>query len=328
MLPAEVHLQVAQDRTPSIRASLYEAQKTLIIAVILVVGVVLLFLRNWRAALIPAVAVPASLISSFAFMYAFGFTLNTISLMALIVATGFVVDDAIVVLESIIRYLERGLSPFRAAVRGLREVSFTVTAMSFSLVAVFIPMWLVGGLIGRLFKEFDVTLSVAVLISLLISLMLTPLMSAHLMRPGAYRDPGDAAGDAHTDSAARGVGAWWHRFWHWCGARIGRSGSRLVQAYAVTLSWVLIYRRLTMLSLVLAVLFNWYLFTSIPKGLFPQQDTGQLMGFIRVDRVTSFQAMSPKLEHFCQELLKDHDIHIVALCAGGRGRRTCSITLL
>jgi len=328
MLPAEVHLQVAQDRTPSIRASLYEAQKTLIIAVILVVGVVLLFLRNWRAALIPAVAVPASLISSFAFMYAFGFTLNTISLMALIVATGFVVDDAIVVLESIIRYLERGLSPFRAAVRGLREVSFTVTAMSFSLVAVFIPMWLVGGLIGRLFKEFAVTLSVAVLISLLISLMLTPMMSAHLLRPGAYRDPGDAAGDAHRDSAARGVGAWWHRFWQWLGALIGRAGQWLVQAYAVTLGWALKYRRLTLLSLVLAVLFNGYLFTSIPKGLFPQQDTGQLMGFFRVDRGTSFHAMSPKLEHFRQELLKDPAIRSVAVFAGGRGGSNSSMMLI
>jgi len=327
MLPAEVHLQVAQDRTPSIRASLYEAQKTLIIAVFLVTGVVLLFLRNWRAALIPAVAVPASLISSFAFMYAFGFTLNTISLMALIVATGFVVDDAIVVLESIIRYLEKGLSPFRAAVRGLREVSFTVTAMSFSLVAVFIPMWLVGGLIGRLFKEFAVTLSVAVLISLLISLILTPMMSAHLLHPGVYRVAGQTDDEGAGDTG-RGVRAWWNGFWRWLGAVIGVVGQWLVQAYAVTLGWALKYRRLTLLSLMLAVLLNGYLFTSIPKGLFPQQDTGQLMGFFRVDRGTSFHAMSPKLEHFREVLLQDPAVRSVAVFAGGRGGSNSSMMLI
>ncbi|HLR81830.1 MAG TPA: efflux RND transporter permease subunit [Paenalcaligenes sp.] len=327
MLPAEVHLQVAQDRTPSIRASLYEAQKTLIIAVFLVTGVVLLFLRNWRAALIPAVAVPASLISSFAFMYAFGFTLNTISLMALIVATGFVVDDAIVVLESIIRYLEKGLSPFRAAVRGLREVSFTVTAMSFSLVAVFIPMWLVGGLIGRLFKEFAVTLSVAVLISLLISLMLTPMMSAHLLHPGAYRVT-ERSTDPDASDAGWAGRAWWNGFWRWLGAVIGVTGQWLVRMYAVTLGWALKYRRLTLLSLMLAVLLNGYLFTSIPKGLFPQQDTGQLMGFFRVDRGTSFHAMSPKLEHFREVLLQDPAVRSVAVFAGGRGGSNSSMMLI
>lgn len=327
MLPAEVHLQVAQDRTPSIRASLHEAQKTLVIAVFLVVGVVLLFLRNWRAALIPAVAVPASLLSSFAFMYAFGFTLNTISLMALIVATGFVVDDAIVVLESIIRYLEKGLSPFRAAVRGLKEVSFTVTAMSFSLVAVFIPMWLVGGLVGRLFKEFAVTLSVAVLISLLISLILTPMMSAHLLRPETYQDP-DSAPITDGGKKQGRLRIWWAKFWHWLGEKIGVIGHWLVQAYAVTLGWALKYRRLTLLSLVAAVLFNGYLFTNIPKGLFPQQDTGQLMGFFRVDRGTSFHAMSPKLEHFRQVLLQDPAVRSVAVFAGGRGGSSSSMILV
>src|SRR5690625_2305839 len=322
MLPAEVRLQVAQDRTPSIRASLHEAQKTLVIAVFLVVGVVLLFLRNWRAAFIPAVAVPASLVSTFAFMYAFGFTLNTISLMALIVATGFVVDDAIVVLESIIRYLEKGLSPFRAAVRGLREVSFTVTAMSFSLVAVFIPMWLVGGLIGRLFKEFAVTLTVAVLISLLISLLLTPMMAAHMLRPAEYRaEAGSAGAEPRSPSAYQRVAALMARF-------LGQLGDQMVHFYAVTLGWALRFRRLTLLSLLLAVLLNGYLFMTIPKGLFPQQDTGQLMGFFRVDRGTSFQAMTPKLDQFREVLLADPAVRSVAVFAGGRGGAGSSMILV
>ncbi|HLS21451.1 MAG TPA: efflux RND transporter permease subunit [Paenalcaligenes sp.] len=322
MLPAEVRLQVAQDRTPSIRASLHEAQKTLVIAVFLVVGVVLLFLRNWRAAFIPAVAVPASLVSTFAFMYAFGFTLNTISLMALIVATGFVVDDAIVVLESIIRYLEKGYGPMGAAVRGLREVSFTVTAMSFSLVAVFIPMWLVGGLVGRLFKEFAVTLTVAVLISLLISLLLTPMMAAHMLRPAEYRaGAGSAVAEPRSPSAYQRVAALMARF-------LGQLGDQLVHFYAVTLGWALRFRRLTLLSLLLAVLLNGYLFMTIPKGLFPQQDTGQLMGFFRVDRGTSFQAMTPKLDQFREVLLADPAVRSVAVFAGGRGGAGSSMILV
>src|SRR5690606_13837221 len=162
LLPEQVRLTVAQDRMPSIRASLFEAELTLVLSVVLVVAVVLAFLGSWRAALIPAIAVPASLISTFSLMWWFGFTLNTISLMALIVATGFVVDDAIVVLENIMRHVERGMRPARAALRGVTEVGFTVLAMSLSLIAVFIPLWLVGGLVGRLFKEFAVTLSVAI----------------------------------------------------------------------------------------------------------------------------------------------------------------------
>lgn len=320
MLPAEVRLQVAQDRTPSIRASLYEAQKTLVIAVFLVVGVVLLFLRNWRAAMLPAVAVPASLISSFAFMYAFGFTLNTISLMALIVATGFVVDDAIVVLESIIRHLEKGLKPFQAAVKGLQEVSFTVTAMSFSLVAVFIPLWLIGGLVGRLFKEFAVTLSVAVLISLLISLMLTPMMAAHLLRPSQYHPKSKGLKDKPQTFYAEVIKL--------ISKLLGQFGAYLVRFYALTLGWALKFRRLTLLSLVFVILLNGYLFAVIPKGLFPQQDTGQLMGFFRADRGTSFHAMTPKLNYFRQVLLQDPAVQSVAVFAGGRGGSNSSMILV
>ncbi|MCX5590079.1 efflux RND transporter permease subunit [Alcaligenes endophyticus] len=306
MLPGDARLSVAQDRTPSIRAALLEAQNTLLIAVLLVVLVVLLFLRDWRAALIPAIAVPASLMSTFAFMYFFGFTLNTISLMALIVATGFVVDDAIVVLESIMRYRERGLSPKRSALRGVRDVGFTVTAMSLSLVAVFIPLWLVGGLVGRLFMEFAVTLCTAVLVSLVISLVLTPMMSALLLR-----DPKDQ--QRRVSYVERGimlVGGW------------------SATAYRVTLEWALRHHRITLLSLVATIGLNFYLYAVVPKGLFPQQDTGQLMGFFRVDRGMSFEAMTPKLEHFRSIITQDPDVKSLAVFAGGRGGSTSSFMLV
>lgn len=308
MLPSDVRLQVAQDRTPSIRATLAEAQTTLFIAVGLVVLVVLLFLRDWRAALIPAVAVPASLISTFALMYFFGFTLNTISLMALIVATGFVVDDAIVVLESIMRHLERGLSPLRAAARGVRTVGFTVTAMSLSLVAVFIPLWLVGGLVGRLFKEFAVTLSVAVMISWLISLMLTPMMAAKLLRS---RPQGVADRATHVLERA-----------------LVKCGDYCSAVYRKTLTWALHYRFLTLLSLLATIALNGYLYVTVPKGLFPQQDTGQLMGFFRTDRGMSFEAMKPKLDTFRQIIQADPAVQNVAVFAGGRGGSNSSTILV
>lgn len=309
MMPADVRLQVAQDRTPSIRASMEEAQKTLFIAVILVVLVVLVFLRDWRAALIPAVAVPASLISTFALMHLFGFTLNTISLMALIVATGFVVDDAIVVLESIMRYIERGYSPLRAAARGVRDVGFTVTAMSLSLVAVFIPMWLVGGLVGGLFKEFAVTLSVAVMISWLISLILTPMMASKLLR--VRHQP------RLVDQAVGRVAQGFQRL-----------GQAVMTGYSATLRFALRYKFLTLLSLVATIVLNGYLYTVVPKGLFPQQDTGQLMGFFRADRGMSFEAVKPKLDHFRQILLADPAVRSVAVFAGGRGGSNSSMILV
>ncbi|WP_269901195.1 efflux RND transporter permease subunit [Paenalcaligenes faecalis] len=309
MMPADVRLQVAQDRTPSIRASMEEAQKTLFIAVILVVLVVLVFLRDWRAALIPAVAVPASLISTFALMHLFGFTLNTISLMALIVATGFVVDDAIVVLESIMRYIERGYSPLRAAARGVRDVGFTVTAMSLSLVAVFIPMWLVGGLVGGLFKEFAVTLSVAVMISWLISLILTPMMASKLLRVRYQPRLVDQA----VGRVAQGF---------------QRLGQGVMTGYSATLRFALRYKFLTLLSLVATIVLNGYLYTVVPKGLFPQQDTGQLMGFFRADRGMSFEAVKPKLDHFRQILLADPAVRSVAVFAGGRGGSNSSMILV
>lgn len=306
MLPAQVDLAIAQDRTPSIRASLHEAEITLLVAVILVVLVVFAFLGNVRAALIPAIAVPASLLSTFSLMWWFDFTLNTISLMALIVATGFVVDDAIVVLENIMRHMERGMKPFRAALRGVNEVGFTVLAMSLSLVAVFIPLWLVGGLVGRLFKEFAVTLTAAIMVSLVISVTLTPVMAAWLLR---------------TPSAtprARGV--------------LGRAAERLGEAcwrgYRRSLRWSLDHGRLILLVLMSTVALNVFLYIDAPKGFFPQQDTGQLMGFFRADQGTSFDVTQTRLDHFRKILIQDPDIDSVTVFAGGRGGSNSSFIMI
>ena len=298
LLPDSVTLSIAQDRTPSIRASLHEAELTLVLAVILVVAVVLAFLGHWRAALIPAVAVPASLLSTFSLMWWFGFTLNTISLMALIVATGFVVDDAIVVLENIMRHIERGMRPGRAALRGVAEVGFTVLAMSLSLVAVFIPLWLVGGLVGRLFKEFAVTLSAAIMVSLLISVTLTPVMAARLLRPR------DEAREAQPNVLLRAL---------------RRMGDACWRGYRRSLRWSLDHARLVLALLVATIGLNVFLYASIPKGFFPQQDTGQLMGFFRVDTGTSFDQTQARLDFFRKILLADPDIDSVTAFAGGRG---------
>ncbi|HUH88519.1 MAG TPA: efflux RND transporter permease subunit [Pusillimonas sp.] len=306
MAPAHVNLTIAQDRTPSIRASLHEAELTLFIAVILVVLVVLLFLGNWRAALIPSVVVPASLITTFGLMWWFDFSLNTISLMALIVATGFVVDDAIVVLENISRHIERGMSPFRAAIRGVREVGFTVTAMSLSLVAVFIPILLMGGLLGRLFQEFAITLTAAILVSLLLSLILTPMMCSRLLKPKAAgkREPG------------------------FLGRSLQGAGDRMLQGYRISLNWALRHSRLMLLLLLATIGLNVYLYSVVPKSFFPQQDTGQLMGFFRVDPGTSFQAAQPKLEKFRDVLLQDPAIDTVTIFMGGRGGSTSSFMMI
>ncbi|WP_144632526.1 multidrug efflux RND transporter permease subunit [Bordetella genomosp. 13] len=298
-LPGDVTLSVAQDRSPSIRASLHEAELTLVIAVGLVVMVVLLFLRRWRAAIIPSLAVPVSLVGTFCVMYLCGYTLNTISLMALIVATGFVVDDAIVVLENIMRHIENGATPMRAALRGSREVGFTVLSMSLSLIAVFIPILLMGGIVGRLFREFAVTLSASILVSLVVSLTLTPMMCARMLR-AEPREPEprrpsriNRALDALMDGMQRG--------------------------YAGSLGWALRHARLMMLVLAVAIGLNVYLYTAVPKGFFPQQDTGQLLGFFRADQGSSFQSTVPKLEYFRKVLMQDPAVQSVTAYAGGRG---------
>ena len=306
MVPAQVNLAIAQDRTPSIRASLDEARLTLIIAVVLVVGVVLMFLRSGRAALIPSIVVPASLVTTFTLMWALDYSLNTMSLMALIVATGFVVDDAIVVLENIMRYRERGYSPVRAAIKGVQEVGFTVVAMSISLVAVFIPILLMSGIVGRLFREFAMTLSAAILVSLVLSLVLTPMMCARLLGRNERTQ-------ASAGLVARGL--------QWLGMASARG-------YRHSLDWALAHGRLVMLALVVTIGLNVYLYVVVPKGFFPQQDTGQLLGFFRTDQGTSFQSLLPKLEKFRNELLKDPAIESVTGFAGGRGGSNSSFMLI
>jgi multidrug efflux pump len=297
IIPASVDMVVAQDRTPSIRTSLHDAELTLLIAIGLVVMVTLLFLRRWRAALIPSVAVPVSLVGTFSVMYFSGFTLNTISLMALIVATGFVVDDAIVVLENIMRHIERGMSPMRAALRGSREVGFTVLSMSLSLIAVFIPILLMGGIVGRLFREFAVTLSAAIVMSLITSLTLTPMMCARLLKP----EP------EHPDPPGR-IQRGFQAGFNW-----------LLAVYESSLSWALAHGRFMMLLLAATIALNGYLYTAVSKGLFPQQDTGQLLGFFSVDQGTSFTATVPRLEYFRQLVLADPAVKSMTGYAGGRG---------
>lgn len=305
MLPGDVELTVAQDRTPSIRASLAEAEHTLIIAVGLVIMVVLLFLRNGRAALIPSVAVPVSLIGTFVVMWLCGYSLNTMSLMALIVATGFVVDDAIVVLENISRHIEEGMSPLRAALKGAREVGFTVLSMSLSLIAVFIPILLMGDIVGRLFREFAVTLSAAILVSLVVSLTLTPMMCARLLKtPAQTRQPGRVS------------------------RALGRFFDALLRGYDRSLAWALKHSLLTVVVLALTVGLNVYLYVKVPKGFFPQQDTGQLMGFVRADQGTSFQAMGPKLEYFRKVVLSDPAVESMVGYSGGRGGSNSSFMMI
>lgn len=291
-IPASIELNIAQDRSPTIRASLEEVERSLVIAVALVILVVFLFLRSGRATLIPAVAVPVSLIGTFTAMYLCGFSLNNLSLMALTIATGFVVDDAIVMLENISRHLEAGVKPMAAALRGVREVGFTVLSMSISLVAVFIPLLLMEGLPGRLFREFAVTLSVAIGISLVISLTLTPMMCAHLLR----------AQPAGKQQRIRGF---------------GKVLLAIQQGYGRSLNWVLGHTRWVMVVLLSTIALNVWLYISIPKTFFPEQDTGRMMGFIQADQSISFQAMQQKLKDFMKIVSADPAVDNVTGFTGG-----------
>jgi len=293
-LPQDVHLQVASDSTNSIRSSLHEIELTLIISIVLVVLVVSAFLRSARATIIPAVATIASLLGTFGVMYLMGFSLNNLSLMALTVATGFVVDDAIVVLENTSRHIEAGMDRFKAALLGAREVGFTVLSISLSLVAVFIPLLFMGGQIGRLFREFAVTLSAAVLISLLISLTTTPMMCAWLLKP-----------DAHSKPPGR-VARWFENAF-----------KRVHRSYETSLDWALHSKLLVMLILAAVVGLNVYLYVKAPKGFFPQQDTGQINGGLRADRSISFQALQAKLKQLVDIIRADPAVDTVVGFTGG-----------
>lgn len=297
-LPPDVKLSVASDSTNSIRSSLREVEITLLISIVLVVLVVSAFLRSARATVIPAVATVVSLLGTFGVMYLLGFSLNNLSLMALTVATGFVVDDAIVVLENTSRHIEAGMDRFKAALLGAREVGFTVLSISLSLVAVFIPLLFMGGQVGRLFREFAVTLSVAVMISLVISLTTTPMMCAWLLtsnKPHPAKKPG------------------WVSRWFDSGFK------RLLRGYELSLDWALHMRWLVMLVLAAVIGMNVYLFIKIPKGFFPQQDTGQINGGLRADQSISFQAMQSKLKELADIVRADPAVDtVVAFTGGGR----------
>ncbi|AWN55152.1 efflux RND transporter permease subunit [Methylobacterium sp. 17Sr1-1] len=301
-LPGDTELIVTGDRSLTIRASLAEAERTLIISVGLVILVVFGFLRSARATLIPAVAVPISLVGTFAAMWLCDYSLDNISLMALIIAAGFVVDDAIVVLENIQRHIEDGRSRVEAALLGAREVGFTVLSMSLSLIAVFLPILLAGGIIGRFFQEFAVVLSLAILISLVVSLTTTPMMCARFLK-------------AEVHGARPGLLA---RILE--GAFTG-----LLSGYRVTLDWALRHGVTVMLVLLAAVVLNVYLYVIVPKGFFPQQDTGQMIGGIQADQRISFQAMSAKLRRAAAIVQADPAVESVVGFTGGRGTNSANV---
>jgi multidrug efflux pump len=294
-IPAAIKLTVGMDRTTTIRASVHDVEFTMLISISLVIMVVFLFLRNLRATLIPGIVVPISLIGTFGVMYLFGYSIDNLSLMAMTISTGFVVDDAIVVIENISRYLEEGYSPFRAAVRGTREIGFTVMSISISLIAVFIPLLLMGGIVGRLFREFAVTLAAAVAVSMVVSLTTTPMMCAKLLRSEHDRRHG--------------------RFY-----RTSESVFNAMLAnYERSLKWVLRHPALILTVALATLALNIYLFKIIPKGFFPEQDTGRLMGAVLADQDTSFQAMRDRLIQIVKVIGKDPAVDNVLAFTGGNG---------
>ncbi|HEY0701507.1 MAG TPA: multidrug efflux RND transporter permease subunit [Candidatus Acidoferrales bacterium] len=303
-VPAGMEFTVVLDRTSTIRASVKDVERTLMISVILVILVVFVFLRNVRATLIPGVAVPVSLIGTFGAMYLFGYSIDNLSLMALTVATGFVVDDAIVVIENISRYLEQGMSPLQAALKGASEIGFTVLSISISLVAVFIPILLMGGIVGRLFREFAVTLSVAILVSLAISLTTTPMMCSLLLR--------NHEGEEHG------------KLYNWS----ERVFEGLLAFYERTLTWVLQHSAITLAVLILTIALNVVLFVIVPKGFFPEQDNGSIFGGIQGAQDISFQAMQDLTLRFVQKIKTDPAVlHVGAFTGGGGAVNTGFIYL-
>jgi multidrug efflux pump len=292
-LPSDIKLNIASDRTTTIRASLHEVEITLVIATLLVVAVVSVFLRSFRATIVPFVAVVVSILGTLGAMYLLGFSLNNLSLMALTIATGFVVDDAVVVLENIQRHIEQGMDRFRAALLGASEVGFTVLSISVSLIAVFIPLLFMGGIVGRLFREFAVTMSVAVMISLVISLTTTPMIAAYVLRSGHEQRSGRLA------------------------RTIERTYDRVHEIYGRCLDWALDNRGAVLLMLGGAIALNLFLFVSLPKGFFPEQDTGSVMGGLRADQSISFADMQNKLTRIVRVIQRDPAVDTVVAFTGG-----------
>ncbi len=292
-LPASINLVVGLDRTTTVRASVSDVQRTLIISVILVTLVVFIFLREVRATMIPSVAVPLAIVGTFGVMYLCGFSLNNLSLMALTISTGFVVDDAIVVLENVMRHVESGMKPYQAALLGAREIGFTVVSMSTSLIAVFIPILLMGGIVGRLFREFAVTLSAAIAVSLVVSLTTTPMLCARFLKA---HDPGSHG--ALYQMSERG--------WLW-----------MNRTYKTTVGWVLRHKRFVFAVAIIMVVVNVWLYIIVPKGFFPQQDTGRMVGVIMGDQDVSFQDMNAKTNEFIRIVKQDPAVENVLAFVGG-----------
>ena len=288
-----INLSIAMDRTVTVRASVKDIETTLIISVILVILVVFVFLRTVRATIIPSIAVPLSLVGTFGGMYLLDYSLDNLSLMALAISTGFVVDDAIVVLENITRYVEHGMDAVQAAFKGASEIGFTVISMSVSLVAVFIPLLMMGGIVGRLFREFAVTLSIAIGVSLLVSLTTTPTMCAKFLRRPTK--------EGHN---------LFYRTSEWF-------FERLLATYSRMLKWVLAYQPVTLLVTILVACLSVFLYIKVPKGFFPQQDTGRIMGAVMAAQDTSFQSMSDKMQRYVDIVMKDPAVDSVVGFAGG-----------
>ena len=291
VIPHNVDLSLVIDRSQTIRASITEVERNLLLAIVLVILVVLVFLRDFHSALVPIIAVPVSLIGACGVMYFFNYSINNLTLMALTISTGFVVDDAIVVLENIKRHIEKGMPPFKAALVGTKEVGFTVTAMSLSLIAVFLPILLMGGIVGRLFREFAVTLSAAVVVSLIVSLTVTPMLCARWLGKG---------------SQTHG------RIYH----NIGKLFDRVQTYYERSLGWALNHGRIMLLILLSTIGLNIYLYSVIDKGFFPSQDGGRLMGEIQTDQGTSFVSLQKKLAEFSEILMQDPAVVTVAGFSG------------
>jgi multidrug efflux pump len=301
-IPQGINVTVVQDRTTTIRASVSDVERTLAISVALVILVVFIFLRNGRATLIPAVSVPVSLIGTFAVMYAFGYSIDNLSLMALTISTGFVVDDAIVVMENITRHLEAGMDPFAAALRGAKEIGFTVFSISVSLIAVFIPILLMGGIVGRLFREFAITLSTAIVVSMVISLTTTPMMCAHLLK----HEKAESHGRMYKAT---------DRFFDW-----------ILSLYRRSLHWVLENPGLVLVVLLLTIALNVALVIKIPKGFFPQQDTGILAGGVQGPQDASFPSMNDSIQRIGNVIKRDPAVqHVIAFTGGGGATNTGSI---
>jgi len=294
-IPSAIDVRVVLDRTQTIRASVKDVERTLVISVCLVIFVVFVFLRNFRATLIPSVAVPVSLIGTFGVMYLCNYSIDNLSLMALTIATGFVVDDAIVVIENITRYIEQGVPPMQAALKGAYEIGFTVLSISLSLVAVFIPILMMGGIVGRLFREFAVTLSVAILVSLVVSLTTTPMMCSRLLKHIREEDRSWAFRLSE-------------RFFQW-----------VLGSYERTLGWVLEHSTLTLVVLAITIGVNIYLLNIVPKGFFPQQDNGTVFGGIQGPQDTSFQAMQTAVQRIVDVVKTDPAVENVMAFTGGGG---------